>query len=101
MHRNYDMEKMLVDIQKEYPKAKLTFQNIYIEENFTSVGSTRGNRYDYYKKYTLRVNNNQLQREPNFLWFLMIYPLLIVVAMMLQDIRTLKLKDFWRGDWFG
>lgn len=92
-HRNYDMEKLLADIQKRYPKSELTFQNIRIEDNHLKR-HTYSDSYDdtYYETTYFYIRNNQLKKEPNFLWVLFLFPCFLILTVFHEDPRTLKIR---------
>ncbi len=92
--KKYDTEKLLLDIQKKYPKATLTFQNIAIEGNHLKEHSYE-ERYDetYFESTNIYVRNNKLHKEPNFLWVLYGFAPLLFLTIFHQDPRTLKIKD--------
>jgi len=101
-HRKYDMQKIFVDIQKIFPKARLTFQNINIEENQMLTNPyARGSDNTYYESYSIYIKNNQLIKEPNFLWLIIFLPILIILSLTLGDIRILKVKDLGKADSFA
>lgn len=92
-HRNYDMEKLLTDIQRKYPKSELTFQNIRIESNDLKRHNF-SDRYDdtYYETTYFYIRNNQLKKEPNFLWVLFLFPSFLFLTIFHEDPRTLKIR---------
>lgn len=94
-HRNYDMEKLLADIQKRYPKSELTFQNIRIEDNYLKRHAySTNNSYDdtYYETTYFYISNNQLKKEPSFLWVMYLFPSFLCLAIFHEDPRTLKIR---------
>lgn len=92
--RQYDMEKILADIQKQYPKSRLTFQNIHVEDNRLKE-HTLGDIHDepYYETVSVCIKDNQLEKEPNFLWVLFCFLPLFFLTIFHEDPRTLKIKD--------
>ena len=92
-HAHYDMQALLLDIQKEYPKSTLTFQNIRIEGNYAKTSySENGAKETYYESTTVYIEDNQLKKEYNFLWVLCVFPLLLFLSIFHQDPRTLQIK---------
>lgn len=96
-HKKYDMDKILSDIKKEYPKAIVTFQNIKIEGNHAKrTYSDNGAPESYYETIYVYIKNNQLKKEPNFIWLLFAFPPLLFLTVFHQDPRTLKIKDLYK-----
>ncbi len=93
-HKKYDMERILSDIKKKYPKSELTFQNIIIEANHPKKTYSENGALEYYyeKKYVY-IKDNQLQKEANYIWMLFAFPPLLFLTIFHQNPRTLKVKD--------
>jgi surface polysaccharide O-acyltransferase-like enzyme len=93
VHKMYDMERLLLTIQAEYPQSKLTYQNICIIDNYMKRRTGR-NSADYYEAGRYFIRNNRLHKEPNYLWALsIIVPVFIFFTVFCGDPRRIKLKD--------
>ncbi len=86
----YDTERLIADIQSNYPNSELTVQNIKVVDNFMKKGTGRGE--DYYDSNYFYIKDNQLHKEPSYWWLLFFVPPFIVLSMF-KDPRNLKLKD--------
>ncbi|PZX09966.1 hypothetical protein LX69_03471 [Breznakibacter xylanolyticus] len=95
----YDMQKIMSEIQKEYPGSDITFQNIYIEDNDRRKGTRSRSRfssetYYYYAKNYLYIRNNQFHQEPKYLPLMVfLFMLLAFLPMSCLNIKKIKLKE--------
>ncbi len=97
IHQQYDMEGVLKEIQKKYPKSELTFQNIMVEGNYLiknkipSVYSTRDDSY-YITNY-YRIENDKLIKETNYLFLLHFFVPMILIVTLNDKFSLIKVSE--------
>lgn len=95
-HKKYDMDKILIDIKKRYPEARLTFQNIRVEDDKLKRTHTveSGLPDTYYESVYLRIRDNRLQRDVGCNWILSFTPLFIIFLFFnsapITDLKKVK-----------
>ncbi len=90
--KKYDMEKILLTVQKDYPGSKLKFQNICVVDNYMKRRTGR-NSSDYYESECYFIRNGKLHKEPNYLFLLGIIPVFIAFSIFCGDPRKIKVRD--------
>ncbi|WP_157730066.1 hypothetical protein [Tenacibaculum jejuense] len=97
------MDRIIVDIQRKFPKSTLGFQNIRIEgEDLKTSFDPESASIDYYyeSKY-LKIIDNKFQFDTDNTWMLYSIPLLIIlVGLHSAPITDLKKIIYSNYFWF-
>ena len=97
-HSQYDMKKLIQDIQVHYPDSELTFQNIKIVySSYKTENRVRGASYKYRETTHLFIRNGYLNEEPNFRFILIVLPFVVMYSIFTLDKPNIKLKEFHKS----
>lgn len=89
-HGKYDMDRLLTEIQSEFPRSEITFQNIHIVDNLRRQG-----RMDpYYDSVYYYIKDNNMHKEPSYLWLMFLIPPIFTLSFLHKLPRRLKIKEF-------
>lgn len=91
--KKYNVELILKDIQKKYPKSEIGFQNLIVEANVQKKGIDYNYYPFYYYYYNVEryyIKNSKLYKEPNFFWWFILLP---VYWGLYFGASNLKMKD--------